>query len=182
MSEHDRTPDTISFTFETTIDYVVDVVNGTVKVGERGESAQDWHYAALFCEGEFAGEVLADQIYGEPDDQELLQKANAILDEALTLGTVEDSPSPARAAASKAIEVLTSGDLGPSTRDLLTLTGLAAKGTDWLEEEERARQIDDILREYQDASEAETEELRQEIAKLRLVVYLLYRDSAWDRT
>jgi hypothetical protein len=184
MSEHDRTPDTVSFSFETTIDYVVDVVNGTVKVGEVADSfAEEWHYVALFCEGEFAGEAFAGHIYGEDkEDQELIQRANEIFDDAIANNTVDDGSSPARAAAREAIEVLTSGDLGPSTRDLLTLEGLSAKGTEWLEEDERASLVFEIVGEYLEASEAETEEFRQAIAKLHLQVFELHRGSAWDRT
>lgn len=92
MSEFDRRPDTIVFTYETTIDYVVDLRDGSVKRGEVGELADESHYVALFCEGEFAGEYQDGDQY-ENDDEELIDKAADLLSAAFESGTVipEDS-------------------------------------------------------------------------------------------
>lgn len=88
----------------------------------------------------------------------------------------------AHAAARKAIDVLTGsdGDLGPSTRDLLTLDGLATAG-EWTDEQEAARMVDVILSEYEAvAVERDDRESIRAIIALRVEIEPLYRGSPWD--
>ena len=94
MSE--RKPDVVVFTYETSIDYVVNLASGQVKQGAVGETSDDAHYVALFCEGEFAGEadIIGGQVVGpEPGDQELIDEAQDLLDAAFQAGTVETGPT-----------------------------------------------------------------------------------------
>lgn len=87
----EREPDTITFTYETTIDYVVDLRTGEVKRGDVGELADEWHYVALFCEGEFAGEYQADELDDADErDEWLIDRAADCLTEAFDNGTVKD--------------------------------------------------------------------------------------------
>lgn len=102
MATDERRPDTVTFTFETTVDVVVDLRTGEVKLEEgTGELADDWHYVALFAEGEFAGEAQAPGGHVNPydadfeeGDQELVDRAEALMDAAFEAGTIVKSTTP----------------------------------------------------------------------------------------
>lgn len=85
----ERKPDTVVFTYETTIDYVVDLRTKRVKVGDVGEIADEPHYIALFCEGEFAGEEFLVQGEREDEDRAVIEQAEDILEGAFETSTIE---------------------------------------------------------------------------------------------
>lgn len=88
----ERKPDTIVFTYETTVDYIVDLRTGVVQREDNDEIADEYHYVALFCEGEFAGEYQLAGSHREPyedDDEALIEQAEEILDAACASGTVK---------------------------------------------------------------------------------------------
>lgn len=91
MDEDKRRPDTVTFTFETTIDYSVDLRTGEVSRGEIGRLADEYRHVALFCEGECASEMhTAHRSRGglEDSDEELIDRAQEIMEDALRTGIV----------------------------------------------------------------------------------------------
>lgn len=83
MSE--RKPNVVSFTYETTVDYVVNLDTGVVTCEATGELADEYHYLALFCEGEFAGEYQTGE-HVDPDDEDIIGHAAMLLGEAFRAG------------------------------------------------------------------------------------------------
>jgi hypothetical protein len=92
----ERQPDTVTFTFETVVDFVVDLRTGEVKRESRQEELTgDAHFVALFCEGEWAGE--ADLHHRKPvhydsledGDEEIIDRASDLLNVAFHRGTVK---------------------------------------------------------------------------------------------
>ena len=94
---NDRQPNVVSFTFETSVDYDVDLDNGTVTRRDDGTIDGEHHYVALFAEGEFAGEYHLGDDRGA-EDAALIERAEGIMDEAMRGGTVESEIEHLKAA------------------------------------------------------------------------------------
>lgn len=93
--ETERKPDTVTFTFTTTVDYVVDLRTGLVQRDDNGELG-GVTYIALFCEGEFAGEGYQQSEF-EGEDWDVVNRAEQLMDAAFTAGTMKgggDMPEP----------------------------------------------------------------------------------------
>lgn len=89
----ERTPDVVTFTFETTVDYVVNLATGEVARKDDGEIADEYHYVALFCEGEFAGEYHLCE-GKDPEDEALIKRAEKMMEDAMQAGTVVGDTAP----------------------------------------------------------------------------------------
>jgi len=87
----------------------------------------------------------------------------------------------AKAAASAAIVLVTSADLGPSTRDLLTLEGVVA-GPKWLDNEELASIVDEVLSEHEAIAVEQDDYVSvRAIIELRRQIEPLFASSPWGR-